>query len=236
MKMAKRVITVADVFKAVEAGEKTLNAPSDQCVVTPSALDKAEELGISIAQQQDGGAASAPKACGVPADPHATVVKEVVSLLSRRMPPGVDAENLQAVVSQVVAAKMSAKPTAAPAQVQTEGPVAKLDGVTFVSGERLLKGGAEPVPVDEKVLIADAIDCGDDSKLAGGYMEWEKASFRRSVEQAEMAIVLEGELHLTVGGKVIKGKAGDMLYLPKGANLIYSAPDKVRLACVNCVL
>ena len=242
--MAASVITVADVYKAAEAGQKTLNAPSGNCIITPSAQDKADELGVSIIRPDapaSAAAAAGPKACGIPADPHATVVTEVVSRLAERLPGGIDPETLQNVVSQVVAAKMvaTARPSAsAPsgAAIQPEGPVSQVEGVTFISGERLLGGGAEPVPVDEKVLIADAIDCGDGSKLAGGYMEWEKASFRRTVEQAEMVVVLTGELHLTVGGKTIKGKSGDMIYLPKGVNLIYSAPDKVRLACVNCIV
>ena len=232
--MAKRVITVADVYQADKAGQKRLDAPSNECVVTPSALEKAKELGIGI-DLHDGAAVSAPKACGVPADPHGTVVREVVSLLAKRLPAGVDQENLQTVVSQVVASKMLANSQAA-APVRTEDAVARVDGVCLVSGDRLLSGGDGPVPVAEKVMVADAFDCGDGTKLAGGFMEWEKASFRRTVEQAEMAVVLKGELHLTVGGRTMKVGPGDMLYLPQGANLLYSAPDKVRLACVNCIL
>jgi ethanolamine utilization protein EutQ len=110
-----------------------------------------------------------------------------------------------------------------------------VDGVCFVSGARLLEGGSGPVPVEAKALVAGAIRCGGSQKLAGGYMDWQKASFSRTVEFPEIGVVIEGELQLTVGGKTLTARPGDMVYFPKGAQVVYSAPARVRIACVNCI-
>lgn len=66
-------------------------------------------------------------------------------------------------------------------------------------------------------------------------MEWEKASFRRTVEHPEIGVVVSGELHLTVGGKTMTAAAGDMVYFPQGVKVIYSTPSRVKLACINSV-
>ena len=85
------------------------------------------------------------------------------------------------------------------------------------------------------MLVAEAIGDPGKEKLAGGYMVWEKSSFTRQVEQPEIAVVVEGELHLDVDGRTLVGKPGDMIYFPKGAVVAYHAPQRVKLACVNCI-
>ena len=40
---------------------------------------------------------------------------------------------------------------------------------------------------------------------------------------------------LVLAGTLV-GKPGDMVYFPKGAQVTYSTPARVKLACVNCIL
>ena len=227
--MGKCVITAVDVLEAAQAGRKIIPAPARECIVTAGARDKAVELGILLDEGSDvpgspGGAAPAAGATASEAD---AVVREVCDLLRSRIASGTDALQVERLVREVVAAKLDGSgPEPSPRMVE---------GVCFVSGRRLLDTPAGPVPVAEKVLVAEAIRCGDSPPLAGGFMEWEKASFGRNVESPEIGVVLEGELHLTVGGKTLVAKAGDMLFFPKGAQVVYTAPAKVRLACVNCL-
>ena len=163
------------------------------------------------------------------------VVKQVCALLIDKLPAGTNANVLESVVRRVVFAKLGengtcdAQPEAAPvAQMATDSK-----GICFIEGQRLQKDGSNPVAVDEQVFIADAIGACDDAKLAGGYMEWERASFTRTVESPEIGIILDGELHLTIGSETKIGKAGDMMYFPEGVDVTYSTPSSVRIACVN---
>ncbi len=49
----------------------------------------------------------------------------------------------------------------------------------------------------------------------------------------EIDYVLEGVLHLTVGGRVLEGKPGDVLYLPKGSSVTFGTPSRTRIFYVT---
>lgn len=242
--MAKRLITQADVIQAADSGQTSINAAPSQFIITPGARDKAESLGIALC---DPSGASSSEACALPSggdEPTSApasaptsvlsdaMIQQVCDILSSRLPAGTSKQNLERIVRQVAAAKLAG--AASPVQSgDSSNPASQ--GVCLVKGDRLMQQAGGKVPIDEKVLLADAIQCGEGHKMAGGYMQWEKASFRRDVEASEMAIVLDGELHLTVGGETIIGHSGDMIFFPKGAKVLYSTPNKVKLACVNCI-
>lgn len=234
--MGKCIIAVEDILEAAKAGRKTLAAASADCIVTAGARDKAAELGITIAE----GAGPAPvaPAAATPQTAAAAasepLVREVCRLMQERLPAGTPAKDLEALVRSAVAARLSGSGRPAAAEPGA-APAAPPDGVCFVSGARLLGGDAgSPSPVPEAAIVADAVRCGMESRLAAGYMEWQKASFTRTVEFPEVAVVLEGELHLAVGGRTIVAKPGDMVYFRKGVQVGYTAPARVKLACVNC--
>ncbi len=241
--MGKRVITQADIQAAARAGNRTILAPPGECIITPTALDEAENLGITICGEaaglnvSGGQAGEAVSASSQPnqADSAQTeqVVSQVCSLMKEKLPSSVDAGELELLVRQAVSARLMA--ASAPAQQGLDPAVSRVGGVCLVDAGKFLEGGTGSIPVSEKVMVADALRCGDDARMGGCYMAWERASFNRTVECPEIGIVIEGELHLTVGGTTLIGKPGDMLYLPKGAEVVYSTPTKVRLACVDCL-
>jgi ethanolamine utilization protein EutQ len=231
--MGKCIIAVNDILEAAKSGKKRLPAAIGECIVTPGARDKAAELGILLDEGPASPAAEASAHAKAQPSPTDQVVREVCSLMKERVGSGVAAGELERLVREVVASRLGGSAAAAPAEAGQA--VACVDGVCFISGARLLEGGSGPVPVEGKVLVADAIRCGENYKLAGGYMDWQKASFSRTVEFPEIGIVIEGELQLTVGGKTLTAKPGDMMYFPKGAQIVYSAPARVRIACVNCI-
>ena len=234
--MGKCIIAVEDILDAARAGRKTIAAASAECIVTPGARDKAAELGITIA---DGSGAaplapaesSAGSAAALPTEP---LVQEVCRLMKDRLPAGARAADLEALVRSAVAARLSGAARPAAAAPGAASPVSA-EGVCLVSGARLQAGdGGSPLPVPEAAIVADAVRCGMESNLAAGYMEWQKAAFTRTVEFPEVAVVLEGELHLAVGGRTLVARPGDMLYFRKGVQVGYSAPARVKIACVNC--
>jgi ethanolamine utilization protein EutQ len=229
--MGKCIITVTDVLDAAQKGNKTLVAHPSECIITPGARDKAAELGIVFNEGPDTPAAF-PARLSEPASAETDrLVREVCSLMKERLPAGTKPQELELLVRAAVANRLGGTATT-PDASQRAGCI---DGVCFINGSRLLEDGSGPVPIAEKVLVAEAIRCGDDVKLAGGYMEWQQAAFNRTVEFPEIGIVIEGELHLAVGGKTLVAKTGDMVYFPKGAQVGYSTPGRVRVACVNCI-
>ncbi|MEZ0575807.1 cupin domain-containing protein [Halodesulfovibrio aestuarii] len=259
--MGKRIVTEADVHKAIDNGTKTLRLTLCECIITPQAQDKAEELGVTFIESSLEDAASA-QVCSAPASeacaavpvqaeapvaPAASaapasecseaddVALQVCTLLRDKLPAGTSSDVLEAIVRRVVSAKLgeTACATSDPAAATVVEDATCSNGVCFIDGQRLQKQGSSPVPLDEQVFIADAIGVCDDAKLAAGYMEWERASFTRTVESPEIGIILDGELHLTIGSETKIGKAGDMMYFPEGIDITYSTPSSVRIACVN---
>lgn len=229
--MGKQVITEADVVEAAEAGGKIIEAPLGECIVTYGARDKALSLGMEIKETPEQGYASSSVAPAVAYSETEEVVSQVTRLIKDRLPLNLDPEKLENLVRQVATAQLSKSST--PAKYNADQAVTQQGGVCFIKGNMIPGELSDQIPVDEKVMVMDAFKCSNDSTLAGGYMEWSKASFNRIVDNNEINIVLDGELNLSVDGQTSVVKQGDMVYLPRGTEVLYSAPGRVKLACVN---
>jgi ethanolamine utilization protein EutQ len=161
----------------------------------------------------------------------ANLAEQVVKALRARLPQGVDAAEAERLVRVVVAARMGGAPSGAEA---TEADHAhEAAGFAFVEASSVLKSLGRGGGPGEKALLAEALAATGQAKLSAGYLAWEKASFTRNVDEPEVCVVIEGELHLTVGGRTVIAKPGDLAYLPQGTRAVYSAPGRVVMACVN---
>ncbi|MBG0774863.1 MAG: DUF861 domain-containing protein [Desulfovibrionaceae bacterium] len=227
--------------KAAELGVTIVGDPGAE----PPAQAAAEAPGrasATVTAAPVAAVAAARRPSGATAD---AVIGEVIA----RMRPRLSADVRPAQLADMVRAALSARIAgrAAPAQAAAAAAVpaapapasggarTTVEGVCFIDNARLMRTEEGPTPVPGSVIMAEALGGPDETRLSGGYMQWEKASFSRTVECAEVCVVVDGKLHLTVGGETLIGSPGDMIYLPEGAHVLYSAPDKVRLACVNCV-
>lgn len=231
--MGKQVITEADVVAAAESGIKTIEAPIDAFIVTPGARDKALSLQMKINEDPTPERSSTSQTCTLAPSDTEDVVRQVTNLIKDRLPLDVTPSELETLVRQVAKAHLS-EPSP-PKKHNPDQTVTQLGGVCFIKGNMIPGELSGPIPVEEKVRVADAFKCSEDSTLAGGYMEWSKASFNRTVDQDEVNIVIHGELHLSVDGETSVVEQGDMVYLPRGTKVVYSAPGRVKLACVNSV-
>jgi len=229
--MGKQVITEADVVEAAEAGSKIIDAPLGECIITPGARDKALSLGMDVNETSAQGRTSPAETSAVESLQTEEVVSQVTRLIKDRLPINLAPEQLEALVRKVATAHLSESPP--PPKHNPDQAVTQLGGVCFIKGNMIPGELSGPIPVEEKVMVADAFKCSDDASLAGGYMEWSKASFNRIVDHNEINIVIDGELHLSVDGQTSVVQQGDMVYLPQGTEVVYSTPGRVKLACVN---
>lgn len=253
--MGKQIITLEDILMAAESGATSIPASSDGDIITATARDKAEELGIalpgepvthnsnaevaSVAGAMLGGAAS-----DVAASPGGAgqVVAQVVDLIAQQADGEMNADDLRRVVTEVVAKRLADASASVPAATLPssaasssgdaprqgkDGQYTDADGVFLVECERLLKGASE-----NGTFVAEGVNCTC-ADLSGAIMQWENATLPRTMETGEIAVVIEGELKLSCNGKTLVGKPGDMLYLPAGADVEYAADKRVRLACVS---
>lgn len=240
--MAKRIITETEVFKASASDTKTITFSHRDSIVTPQAWDKALELGVAIVEEKAArDEARQQKSTGagyVPGQDEA-VVSEVLASMRNRLPAGELPADLEQLVREAVQVRLNT------ASDSSQGPSAggTVDsaskgprGVHLVRKSLLAQAGGSPKPVTGKVTLAESLGNfgqAGDQHLSAGTMEWENSSFKRTLESEEVCVVIEGELCLTTQGQPLTAQPGDMFYLPKGAQVVYSASGKVKLACVN---
>jgi ethanolamine utilization protein EutQ len=94
-----------------------------------------------------------------------------------------------------------------------------------------------------RVTEADRLDTGDPAhrvythdlfslaqapRLGAGLMEMEHTTFPWTLHYDEMDYVLDGQLSILIAGETITAGPGEVLYLPKGSSLQFSAAARTR--------
>jgi uncharacterized cupin superfamily protein len=221
--MGKQIITESDVLAAAKAGAASLAAAPGQCLVTPQARERAAALGLALCETPAASPDPAASASAPPVDAALeALVAEVCTQLQGRIPAAVPPQELARLVREAASERL-AKTSAGP-----QG-----DPVDCLPGVRCIRAGRAPRSSEPGGTAVVAEAAGGVDGLAAGYLAWEKGSFSRVVEEPEITIVLAGELQLSVDGKALVARPGDMLQLAKGAAVVFTAPGAVRLACVN---
>jgi len=72
----------------------------------------------------------------------------------------------------------------------------------------------------------------DSSPMNIGYMSLDKGEMKRTQPHDEIDIVLEGELVITRGVEQVRGKAGDVICIPKGSDITLGTPNWTRFVYV----
>lgn len=107
-------------------------------------------------------------------------------------------------------------------------------GVVTVRGRSVKLGRFEAAGPDRNVGLLDVVTGKDRSPMTAGFMSFGRAdAFAWRLDYDEIDYVLEGTLHLTVEGRVIEGKSGDVLYVPKGTSLVFGTPSRTRVFYVT---
>ncbi|AFQ43588.1 cupin domain-containing protein [Desulfosporosinus meridiei] len=170
----------------------------EDSVLTPSAKDLAKELGITISKGRE-------EIIG-----HNVVGQAGVQLINSqsRTTDTKDADLKQAV--QKILGEVL-KPACA-------NPKA-----THVKGEKVVIQPFLEAPPGQKVGLVDVIDSRV-GNLASGFMTFDHSQLPWFLNYDEVDYVIEGEFVLEVEGQVFRAKPGDVVYIPKGSQVIFSSP------------
>ena len=93
-------------------------------------------------------------------------------------------------------------------------------------GEGLATPGAD-------VRLKDVITSDDRTPMAVGYMSLARGEFPWTLTYDEIDIVLEGELVITRGAEVVRGRPGDVIFIPKGSSITFATPSSTRFVYVT---
>lgn len=107
-------------------------------------------------------------------------------------------------------------------------------GLVVVRGQTVRLGRFAAAGPDRQVGLTDVVTGKDRSPMTAGFMSWSQAdSFPWSLDYDEVDYVLEGVLQVGIEGRVLEGKPGDVLYLPKGSKVVFGTPSRVRIFYVT---
>jgi ethanolamine utilization protein EutQ len=108
-------------------------------------------------------------------------------------------------------------------------PPLKVVPMSNVQVERFLEGKATP---GTNVWLKDVVVKQDRSPMGAGYMSLDEGEMQWTLTYDEIDIVLEGELVITRGSEQVRGKTGDVIYIPKGSSITFGTPSWARFVYV----
>ena len=111
----------------------------------------------------------------------------------------------------------------------TRPGVRKAGGVTHVAAKAQNWGGSR---VKGGVSVMDVLSParGDDASV--GYLDWENSSFSWTFRRAEVLVVLDGELNLTIEGTTFSAAHGDVFSIPAGTEVLLASSGHARCTTV----
>ena len=108
-------------------------------------------------------------------------------------------------------------------------PPLKVVKMSNVQVEPFLEGKTTP---GTNVWLKDVVVTQDRSPMGAGYMSLDKGEMQWTLTYDEIDIVLEGELVITRGNERVRGKTGDVIYIPKGSSITFGTPNWTRFVYV----
>ena len=108
-------------------------------------------------------------------------------------------------------------------------PPLKVVRMANVKVEPFLEGKTTP---GTNVWLKDVVVTQDRSPMGAGYMSLDKGEMQWTLTYDEIDIVLEGELVITRGNEQVRGKTGDVIYIPKGSSITFGTPSWTRFVYV----
>lgn len=107
-------------------------------------------------------------------------------------------------------------------------------GLVLVRGDTVKLAPFPGAGPGKHVGLADVISGRDGSPMTAGIMSWGREdSFPWSLDYDEVDLVLEGVLQITIGGRMLEGRAGDVFYIPKGSKILFGTPWRTKVFYVT---
>lgn len=216
----KQLIVAADVRLVAKSADKRIHLHQPNAIVTAEARSLAKELGVELSFDQ-----SAP-VCDPPPSP--PVDQDAVRRVIEAQTHGPASEAVLAEVLRRIAQERT-RPATAPGHPADDAPepaaqVAQIRKITSLCASPKTSSSA----FNMSQLDLASLGLTSAAPCACGFMGWSNKLFPFTRSSDEINLVLEGELQFHVGQVVISAKAGDVMWLPKGAQGQIGTLDSVR--------
>lgn len=198
----------AAVLRDLAKLDKTIVLEEDS-VLTPSAKDLAKELGITICKGRQEIVSHSVVGQSAGQSSNLSITLKEVNETPEITETAIQNADLKKVVQKILGEVL--KPAC-------ENPKA-----THVKGETVVIQPFLEAPPGQKVGLVDVIDARV-GNLASGFMTFDHSRLPWLLNYDEVDYIIEGDFVLEVEGKVFHAKAGDVVYIPKGSQVVFSSP------------
>ncbi|HBV88912.1 MAG TPA: ethanolamine utilization protein [Desulfosporosinus sp.] len=198
----------AAVLRDLAKLDKTIVLEEDS-VLTPSAKDLAKELGITICKGRQEIVSHSVVGQSAGQSSNLSITLKEVNETPEITETAIQNADLKKVVQKILGEVL--KPAC-------ENPKA-----THVKGETVIIQPFLEAPPGQKVGLVDVIDARV-GNLASGFMTFDHSRLPWLLNYDEVDYIIEGDFVLEVEGKVFHAKAGDVVYIPKGSQVVFSSP------------
>ena len=84
----------------------------------------------------------------------------------------------------------------------------------------------------DKVFLKDLVSLEESPRLGFGIMEMDHSSFDWKLNYDEVDYVIEGRLEILIDGRSVAASAGEIILIPRGSSITFSAPEFARFMYV----
>ena len=84
-----------------------------------------------------------------------------------------------------------------------------------------------------RVYTHDLFTLGESPRLGAGVMEMRRTTFPWHLDYDEVDYIISGSLTIHSGGKSVTARPGQVLLIPKGSDIQFSAPEFARFLYVT---
>lgn len=85
---------------------------------------------------------------------------------------------------------------------------------------------------NDQVYLKDVFSLDESPRLGCGLMEMKETTFDWTLNYDEVDYIIEGQLDIIIDGRKITGKQGQVLLIPKGSHIQFSAPEYAKFIYV----
>ncbi len=217
----KRLICAKEVEEACKSGKKSIYIDADT-LITPSAKDEAASLGVEFVEGD----------CCCQGNTVQNTATTPSAACSSGDNKGLDSDMIyKALQAMLAKGLIDGSSFEGGCAVSGDAPYA---ADSHCNGLKVVKGGS--VRMDEfdtgnpnaKVSYQELVH-KEESQMSAGFLVIDNSSFEWGLTYDEIDYVIEGTVVVTIDGKPYTAKAGDVLFVPKGSNVVWGSPDKARI-------
>jgi len=80
----------------------------------------------------------------------------------------------------------------------------------------------------DKVFLKDLATLKESPRLGFGVMEMDRSTFKWTLNYDEVDYIIDGVLEILIDSRKVVGRAGDVIFIPAGSTIEFSAPGFTR--------